>query len=123
MAKIFVIDDDDQVRDMLCQMLEQAGHETVDFPSAVEGMEAFRKSPAELVIVDILMPEKDGLQMIQELVVEFPDAPIIAISGGMKGNTAWLPIARKIGAKRVIKKPFEMSFLLDAVSEVLAQSA
>ena len=73
MALILVIDDEEQVRRMLRQMLERAGHEVLDAADGNEGIKLFRKRRADVVITDIIMPDKEGLQAIIELGREFPE--------------------------------------------------
>ena len=120
MARILVIDDDEQMRSMLRQMLERAGHEVVLASNGLEGMRLYRQESTDLIITDIIMPEKEGLQTIRELKTEFPDLKVIAISGGgSKGNMDFLPVAKVFGAKRIVTKPFKSQVMLDIVDDVL----
>ena len=82
MARILVIDDDDQILRTLHQVLEMEGHEVVDASNGKEGIKLFRENGADLIITDIVMPEKEGLETIMELRRDFPDIKVIAISGG-----------------------------------------
>ena len=124
MARILIIDDDDQLRHMLCQALEQAGYETVEARDGEEGLEHYRATPTDLIITDILMPGKEGLETIMELRREVPGIKIIAISGGgQTGNMTFLEVARYLGAQRALQKPFELRELLNAVREVLESQA
>jgi DNA-binding response OmpR family regulator len=119
-ARILIIDDDDQIRRMLCQALEQAGYEAVEARDGQEGLEHFRATPIDLIITDILMPGKEGLETIMELRRAVPGIKIIAISGGgQTGNMTFLEVARYLGAQRALQKPFELRELLNAVREVL----
>lgn len=120
MAQILIIDDDAHVRDMLRHMLERIGHIVEAAPDGKEGVEMYRKKPCELVITDILMPEKEGIQTIMELRGEFPDIKIIAISGGGSvGPDTYLTMARELGADRTLTKPFSMNDLADVISELI----
>ncbi len=120
MARILVIDDDDQVREMLRQMMEHAGHEAVVAPDGEIGMRMYREKPTDIIVTDIIMPEKDGWEAIVELRKEFPDARIIAISGGARlGPYSYLAIAKRFGAQRVFAKPIEKAELLRAIRELL----
>ena len=124
MARILIIDDDDQLRHMLCQALEQAGYETVEARDGEEGLEHYRATPTDLIITDILMPGREGLETIMELRREVPGVKIIAISGGgQTGNMTFLEVARYLGAQRALQKPFELRELLNAVREVLESQA
>jgi CheY-like chemotaxis protein len=124
MARILVIDDDDQVREMLRQMMELAGHEVAVAANGEIGMRTYREQPADLIVTDIIMPEKDGWEAIVELRKEFPDVKIVAISGGARlGPYSYLAIAKRFGAQRVFAKPVEKAELLKAITELLGSSA
>jgi DNA-binding NtrC family response regulator len=122
MATILVIDDDYQMRAMLQQMLMRAGHRVIEAANGREGLNLYRTEPTDLIITDLIMPEKEGIETIIELRKEFPSARIIAISGGGKtGILDFLPLAKKLGAVRTLSKPFERQAMVEAVQEVLAQ--
>ena len=123
MAHILIIEDDDQLRSLMRQVLEQQNYEVAEAKNGNEGLIQYRLKQGELIITDLIMPDKDGLMAIQELLAEFPKAQIIAISGGPQGNAAWLPIAKRVGAQRVLKKPFSNQQLIETVKEVLALAA
>lgn len=120
MARIMVIDDDPQIRDMLTLMLEAAGHEVVIAEDGEIGMEMYREDPADLVITDIIMPEKSGTEAILELRREFPDLKVIAMSGGGRtGPYGHLMLAQRFGADRVFAKPLKRKDLLAAITDLL----
>lgn len=122
MARILVIDDEPAMRQMLRHMLEGVGYEVMDAGDGVAGMDLFRQSPADLVVTDILMPERDGLELIRLLLREYPDVKIIATSGGGRIRRAdYLMPAQEFGAHRTLSKPFERQQLLDAVAELLEE--
>ncbi|RLB31609.1 MAG: response regulator, partial [Deltaproteobacteria bacterium] len=81
MKKILVIDDDEQIRHILRRFLERAGYEVLEASNGQEGMALYRKEGPELVITDIIMPKKEGMETIMDMKGEFPKAKIIAISG------------------------------------------
>ena len=122
MARILIIDDEQLFRQMLRQMLELAGHKVTEAADGGQGIEAQRKEPADLVITDIFMPEKEGISTIQELKQEFPDVKVIAVTGG--GNKRcgfeYLRFAENVGADKTLNKPFERQEILDAIDELLA---
>src|SRR5690349_14924753 len=121
MSRILIIDDDEQIRSLLRQMLERAGHEIIDASNGVEGMHIFRAENPDLVITDLIMPEKEGIETLTELRREFPTVPVIAMSGGGRlGTRDYLPIAKQLGARRTIAKPFSRDEMLEAVKSVLA---
>ena len=108
MTKILVIDDDVIVRETLIQILEDHGYQVVSAEDGKRGVASFRSEKPDLVITDIIMPEKEGIQTIAEIRRERPDAKVIAVSGGGRiGNTDFLKIARQLGATDVIAKPVD----------------
>jgi CheY-like chemotaxis protein len=120
MTQILVIDDDDLIRGLLRSVLEKAGYQVLEAPDGNVGIEIFREQSADLIITDILMPEKEGLETIMEIRRESPDVKIIAISGGAKvGPFTYLKLAERFGAERVFSKPLEMRQLLQAIRELL----
>lgn len=120
MPYILIIDDDDSVNRMLQHVLEDAGYEVQGAPNGRTGLDYFRKRPADLLIVDILMPEKDGLETIMELREENPDVKIIAISGGGRFDTSdYLETAKLLGAQLILTKPFDLSKLLQSIKDLL----
>ena len=121
MPRILVIDDDEQIRSLLRAILEREGYEVETAADGVQGLNFFRKDPADLVITDILMPEKEGLETIRELCDEFPDAKIIAISGGgsLAHPEVYLELCKKFGALRTFQKPVDRHELVTAVREII----
>ena len=120
MANILLIDDDDQFRNMLRQLIERKGHDVKEASGGKEGIELYRKNPTDLIITDLIMPGKDGIETIQEFKKDFPDIKIIAISGGGRlGPQDYLHLAKMLGAQRTLTKPIELSELLDAIEELL----
>ena len=121
MARILIIDDNAQLREMLNLMLSQAGYEVSEAGSGETGVRLFREQPSDLVIVDILMPEKGGLETIVELKRDYPDAKMIGISGGFQKKTDEShTLADLLGVQRTLSKPFASEELLKAVREVLS---
>ncbi|WP_028582434.1 response regulator [Desulfogranum japonicum] len=118
--RILVIDDDEQMRTLLRQVIEWAGYEVFEAEDGREGMVKQRQQPADLVITDLIMPEQEGLETITGLKKEYPDIKIIAISGGGRiGPDAYLPAAKELGADRVFSKPFDVKELAQTVKELL----
>jgi CheY-like chemotaxis protein len=117
MAKILVIDDEALIREMLRQMLSRLGHRVVVASDGEEGLSAFAQSKPDLIITDIIMPNKDGIQLITEIFRQHPNQPVIAISGGRRAVTAEfnLDSAGLLGAKAVLPKPFSLSQLQEAL--------
>src|SRR5881397_559729 len=118
MAKILIIDDEKGIRSLLREALEQEGHQVVEASDGRKGLELYLKAPTDLVIMDILMPVKDGMEATWQLTHEFPDVKIIAMTAG-RGDTNFLDVAKLFGAHRVLEKPFKMEDMLEAVHEAL----
>ena len=120
MTKILIIDDDNQFRTMLRQLLERNGYEIKEASGGKEGIELYRKSPTDLIITDLIMPGKDGIETIQEFKKDFPDIKIIAISGGGRlVPQDYLHLAKMLGAQHTLTKPIELPELLKAIEELL----
>lgn len=120
MAHILMIEDDELLRPVLVNALEQAGHVVAQAPNGLEGMRLFRTARCDLVITDIVMPVQEGVETILQLRRERPNLPIIAISGGVPNSPQYLKIAGRIGARRMLEKPFTPRHLIALVDEVLA---
>jgi DNA-binding NtrC family response regulator len=121
MQRILIIDDEIHILLMLKKMLERAGYEIDIASNGQEGLEIFRNDPPDLVITDIIMPEKEGLETIREMKKEQPDIKILAMSGGGKISADnYLDTARIFGAAGVIEKPFNQSRLITLVGKVLS---
>ena len=120
MPRILIIEDDQEVRQLLKLLLERAGYDVTEAADGQEGIHLFRTAPCDLVITDLIMPHKEGLETIIDMRNEFPDLKIIAISGGARSNADnYLRTAKLCGAERIFSKPFDNQVLLDAVAELL----
>lgn len=123
MASILVIDDEKLARFTLRKVLEQAGHKVVEAASGRDGIKFFQSQPYDLVITDIIMPDKEGIETITELKRHSQRTPIIAMSGGGRtGNLDFLKLALQRGADQTIAKPFTPDELLSIVSGLLKPS-
>lgn len=117
-ARILVIDDEPAMRVVVGRVLRGAGYD-VDFAEdGADGLVEFQRAPAQLVIVDLYMPDKDGLETIVELSKGSPVPAIIAMSGH-RMKDLMLHSAERLGALEIIEKPFEPEALLDCVEKVL----
>jgi DNA-binding NtrC family response regulator len=120
MARILVIDDEEQIRRVLRRALEAEGHEVLEARNGAEALWLHRATPAELVITDILMPEKDGLEVLMALRREAPRLKVIAMSGGGRlGQMEPLAAAKPLGAIAALRKPFELDAMIEAVRKAL----
>jgi CheY-like chemotaxis protein len=120
-VRILVIDDDAVILDVLSEMLTDAGYEVVAASNGNEGVRLYRERPFDLVVTDMIMPEKDGLEVVMELRRDFPDVKVLTLSGGGDYGYGYssLEAARALGAAATLRKPFEESQLLAAVRDVL----
>lgn len=120
MQKILIIDDDEQILSLLARSVELAGFAAVTAVNGREGQRLLDKQPFDLVITDLIMPEKEGMETISYIRKHFPETKIIAISGGGRiGPETYLPAALGVGANKAFAKPFSMDNLIAAIKELL----
>lgn len=121
MANVLLIDDDLLFRKMMRRALQDAGHAVRDAENGEIGLGMFAAKPADVVVTDILMPEKEGIETIQELRRLAGPIKILAVSGGGHRITALdvLGIARRLGADDVLWKPFRPQELVERVARLL----
>jgi two-component system response regulator (stage 0 sporulation protein F) len=118
MASILIVDDDPQIRSLLHRILEEDGHQIREAPNGQVGLELYRQAPADLVITDILMPERDGMEVTLALTREFLDARVIAMTGA-NGDQNFLNVAKLFGARKVMHKPFTIEQVRRLVHDTL----
>ncbi len=120
MPSILIIDDDDSLRDALRRTLHKEGYTIMEANEGGRGLKEFASSAADLILLDMFMPDKDGIETIMELRRTHPGARVIAMSGGgFKGTVDVLHVAKKLGVRQTLSKPFTREQLLEAVSEEL----
>ena len=120
MATILLVDDDNQVRDMLKKIFVMEGYEVVEAADGLQATELYDPEVIDLVVTDIVMPEKEGLQTIREIKQVNPEARIIAISGGGRIKPEdYLDWANRIGVDQTFTKPIRRTEILAAISELL----
>ncbi len=120
MARILIIDDDHAVRLTVQVILERDGHEVICAADGEQGLRAFQSAAPQLIITDIIMPNKEGLETIMQIRARDTKTPIIAMSGGGRvGNADFLKMALRVGANEILSKPFERQELTAAISRVL----
>lgn len=126
MAYIIVIDDDAELLGAMRRTLEDRGHWVRSAEDGLQGMELIERSPPDLVVTDIIMPEKEGIETIVELGERYPKLPVMAISGassyngGMNAEESLLD-AELLGARGTLSKPFSMNDFVVHVEEILAR--
>jgi DNA-binding response OmpR family regulator len=123
MPSILLIEDDDQFREALAMALRACGYTVREAADGEQGVKLFRAKPADLVITEIVLPNKDGTAAVAELRREWPNLGIIAISGGFAQDAPlYLKIAEGFGADRTLKKPFTFANLFETIEDVLARA-
>jgi len=131
-AKVLIIDDEKDIRIVLKEIFERADFDVEVAADSNEGMESLRQDPVDLVVIDVIMPGKDGVTAAKEIRREFPATKIIVISGG--GNvgpgdyepgaiktTAYLASAIAAGVDLTLTKPFDRDQLIKAAKELTGQ--
>ncbi len=122
--QILVIDDEKTILALLRQLFERQGYHVLTASDGNVGIQTFKNNPVDLVIVDLLMPGKDGIETIQELKCLDPAIKIIAISGGgIIQPDLYLKLARKFGAIYSFKKPIKNDKLLTFVVNLFANGS
>ena len=119
-GRILLIDDDEQFRKLVTVMLTSAGYNVQEASNGITGLASYRQQRADVVLADILMPEMEGLETIRELRKIDPQVKIIAMSVSGEGPFGYLSVALRLGAIRILPKPFTRDELLTAVTEVIA---
>lgn len=114
---ILVVDDEPQIRDILRRKLEKSGYGVCEAANGQEAIDELRRTHFDLVLADILMPEKDGLEVIMFVQREQPDVKCVAISA--PSNRVFLQSAKLLGATRIIEKPFEIQEVENIVRELI----
>ena len=124
MKRILIIDDEESIRMIFTEILTRAGYAVDAAGDGRKGIARLAETGADLVITDIMMPEMDGLEVLQQIRGYNEDLPVIAISGGMRDRPInFLPHAKKMGACQVLEKPIGMKELLAAVQAALHEES
>lgn len=120
MLRLLLIDDNAMLRKALRIALGQMGYAVTEAANGAEALARFREQPVPLVVTDIVMPEKEGLETVRELRALAPQVKIIAMSGGGTGAAGdYLRMAKILGADRVLQKPFSDDDLAAVIRELL----
>ncbi|NQV98733.1 MAG: response regulator [Rhodospirillales bacterium] len=124
MARILVIDDEEMIRYTVRTALEMDSHDVLEAENGLQAMDIVQKNNFDLIITDIIMPEKEGIQTIIDIRGKFPDVPIIAITGGdPKRRKLYSDSATVMGANSILFKPFSDEKLIGAVNDCLIATA
>jgi len=120
MARILIIDDEAAIRNLLIKILEREGYKTISASDGKEGIRLYRENLADLIITDLIMPQKEGIETIMELRRDFRDVKVIAMSGGGRiDSDTYLQIAKTAGAIGTLAKPFDRKDVLKTVQDLL----
>lgn len=120
MYKILLIDDDNHFREMFAELLKREDYIVIETNDGRDAMSLYNEHQPDLVITDIIMPDKEGIETILDLKKSHPNIKIIAISGGGRTNAMDnLRSARLLGAKLTFEKPFDNKEILKSISEVI----
>ena len=123
MAKILLVEDEDALRILLQEILAMENHQVTAASNGSEALFLAKRESFDLIITDLIMPEKDGIETIMDFRCLLPHAKIIAMSGGGFGvGRNYLPLAQKLGAQKTLMKPFDLQTLREAIDETMAVS-
>ncbi len=120
MARVLVVDDEAAVRAAIRKILSRAGHNVLEAADGKTALTMYQNDPVDVIIMDIYMPEMDGIEATIRLKHEFPDVKIVAVSGGGYLDKAKiLEREARLGTLRTLAKPLHERDILDAVSDAL----
>lgn len=120
MPSVLIIADEPKIRVLLRAVLERAGHRVTEAADGREGVALYRQQPVDLVIADIHMPDLNGLDLILELTSEFLNVKVIAISRAQGKDIGGINVAKLLGARQILQKPFSLDTFRAAVTYELA---
>ena len=122
LTKILLIDDDIFFRELVKDILVDYPVDILEASNGDKGLEIIKNNPIKLVITDIIMPEKEGLESIIEITTKYPGIKILAISGGgSSGNVNYLEMAESLGAHGILAKPFGKDELISELKKLLPE--
>ncbi len=120
---VCVVDDDPTVRQTICSMLESAGYQTSQAHDGKAGLREIERSAAAVAVLDIIMPDHEGIETIALVKERFPNVQILAISGGgTVGPETYLTMARGMGADATLAKPFRADKVLPIVADLIRRA-
>lgn len=123
MARILIVDDNPDICFVLTRLLERHGHEASAVLNGREALESLESSPFDIAIIDIIMPDMDGIELIMKLRLNYPQLKVIAISGGgMISADEYLRMAKLLKVRRTFQKPIKADELEAAIDELMTES-
>ena len=121
--RVLVVDDSADIRGMLQAQLEMEGFDVATAPDGARALALLGRQRADLIITDLFMPDKDGIETILEIREKYPAVQIVAMSGwDSRQGSDYLKVAREIGAVRTVKKPFELTDIVKIVRDLMPPS-
>jgi CheY-like chemotaxis protein len=121
MARILVVDDEEQIRDLIREALEKRGHSVEEASSGEQAVTLLHKAPIDLMVVDVIMPDKGGIETLIEAHKEFAALKTIVMSGRVDTESeTFQRMAIQFGASSILSKPFELAELYRLVESLLA---
>jgi CheY-like chemotaxis protein len=123
MSRILVIDDDEPFRTLVGTLLAGQGYMVEWAVGGNEGLKVCHTHPVDLILIDLMMPSKDGIETIQEIHRDFPNMKVIVISGGLlKDSHPKMSLSDVLGVQTVLSKPLSTLELLSSVREALGEA-
>ena len=118
LATILVVDDEPSIRNLLSRFLSRSGYTVLESADGRDALEQLRQRKVDLLISDIVMPERDGLEILRALRKDFEGLKVIVMSGAFDGR--FLRTAEMLGAHATLQKPLKINLVLDTIRQVLA---
>jgi len=119
-TEVLLVEDDEACRSVLDHLLRQAGFAVLTAPNGKQALDILRSRQPQIIVVDIIMPEMDGLEFLLALRNQQHEAPVIAVSGGGRMRAEnMLSVAKRLGAVSVLSKPFSRADLVEAIGKAL----
>ncbi|MES1991449.1 MAG: response regulator [Pseudomonadota bacterium] len=124
MARVLVVEDNPDLGDLLFTFITAAGHQVTLRGSSLDALDTLNEQSFDLIITDMFMPDRDGLEILRAAKHLSPDTPVLAMSGGSRLLPTFDPLscARQLGAFATLPKPFRRSELLAAIEAALASA-
>ncbi len=121
--RIFIVDDDSNIRGLLRKRLTQCGYDIFEVGDGAEALNWFDENTADLAIIDVLLPEMNGVELAFKINRRFPTMPILAISGGndLISKELCLKLIKKVGVTEAIEKPFDLEDLVTKVNDLIVK--
>ncbi len=114
---VLIIDDDIAVRKFVTDLLIARGYKVISAVNGIEGLKIIQKEKVDIVVSDLIMPEKEGIETIKEIKSSNPEIKIVAMSGSIYKDT-FLKAAKGIGAHEIVHKPFRNDEIIEAIENV-----